>query len=61
MGIPNHYSASLSETDMDIVRSVPEGGNWKDVPLNIPCKRIETIRRMAITICPILINSIVIF
>ncbi|MBK8294180.1 MAG: DNA (cytosine-5-)-methyltransferase [Solirubrobacterales bacterium] len=42
--ISNHYSASLSELDMAIVRSIPEGGNWKDVPASIVCRRIETIR-----------------
>jgi DNA (cytosine-5)-methyltransferase 1 len=40
----NHYSASLSQLDMAIVQSVPPGGNWKDVPESIECKRIETIR-----------------
>jgi DNA (cytosine-5)-methyltransferase 1 len=40
----NHYSASLSELDMAVLRAVPPGGNWKDVPPSIPCKRIETIR-----------------
>jgi len=40
----NHFSASLSELDMAVVRSVPPGGNWKNVPESIPCKRIQTIR-----------------
>jgi DNA (cytosine-5)-methyltransferase 1 len=41
---PNHFSARLSELDMSIVRHVPPGGNWKDVPISIPCARLETIR-----------------
>lgn len=40
----NHYSAALSDLDMEIVRSVPPGGNWKDVPESVDCKRLETIR-----------------
>lgn len=40
----NHYSAALSELDMKVVRSIPPGGNWKDVPVSVDCKRIETIR-----------------
>lgn len=40
----NHYSAKLSELDMSIVRHIPPGGNWKDVPTSIDCARLETIR-----------------
>ena len=42
--IANHYSASLSEVDLEVVRSVPPGGNWKDIPLSVPSKRLEQIR-----------------
>lgn len=42
--IPNHASAKLSAMDMSIVLSVPPGGNWKDVPVSIPSKRLQTIR-----------------
>ena len=28
----NHACATLSELDMEIVRSVPSGGNWSDLP-----------------------------
>jgi DNA (cytosine-5)-methyltransferase 1 len=41
---PNHYSAKLSELDMSIVRHIPAGGNWKNVPTSIACARLETIR-----------------
>jgi DNA (cytosine-5)-methyltransferase 1 len=41
---PNHYSAALSQLDMEVVQSVPPGGNWKDVPKSIGGKRLETIR-----------------
>lgn len=40
----NHYSAKLSVLDLQMVRSVPEGGNWKDIPESIPSKRLEQIR-----------------
>ncbi len=31
----NHICAPLSELDMQMVQSVPEGGNWKDIPPSI--------------------------
>lgn len=43
-GIPNHYSPRLSELDLQMIKAVPPGGNWKDIPLNIPSKRLEQIR-----------------
>lgn len=43
-GIANHVAARLSELDMRMVKSVPEGGNWKDIPEAIPSKRLEQIR-----------------
>lgn len=43
--IPNHYSPSLSKLDMDMVKSVPPGGNWKNIPDSIPSKRLEQIRK----------------
>lgn len=44
INIPNHFSASLSDLDLAMVRSVPPGGNWKDIPISIPSKRLEQIR-----------------
>ena len=44
MQIYNHITFSLSENDMKMVKAVPEGGNWKDIPLDIPSKRLERIR-----------------
>lgn len=40
----NHCSAKLSALDMEMVRAVPEGGNWKDIPESIPSRRLEQIR-----------------
>ncbi|XAZ23411.1 DNA (cytosine-5-)-methyltransferase [Sinorhizobium sp. B11] len=42
--IPNHYTPALSCLDLDIVRAVPPGGNWKDIPESIPSKRLQQIR-----------------
>lgn len=40
----NHQTSSLSELDMRMVRSVPAGGNWQDIPLDVPSKRLDRIR-----------------
>lgn len=42
--IKNHYSAKLSDIDLKMIKEVPPGGNWKDIPLSIPSKRLEQIR-----------------
>lgn len=41
----NHVTYSLSENDKKMVESVPEGGNWKNIPHHIPSKRLEQIRK----------------
>jgi len=42
----NHICSSLSDLDMEMVRSVPPGGNWKDIPLETVQKssRLTQIR-----------------
>ncbi|MCG2695134.1 DNA (cytosine-5-)-methyltransferase [Candidatus Parcubacteria bacterium] len=45
MQIFNHVTFSLSENDMRMVEAIPEGGNWKDIPLNIPSERLIGIRK----------------
>ncbi|MEB4783499.1 DNA (cytosine-5-)-methyltransferase [Paenibacillus jamilae] len=42
--IPNHYASTLSELDLTIVRHIPPGGNWKNIPDWVPSKRIQQIR-----------------
>jgi len=42
--IPNHHTAKLSKLDLDVARAVPPGGNWKNIPPEIPSKRLEQIR-----------------
>lgn len=44
VNIFNHLSSSLSALDMAIVHAVPPGGNWKNIPEEIPSKRVRTIR-----------------
>jgi len=39
--IPNHYSAKLSKLDLDVAIAVPPGGNWKNIPREVPSKRLE--------------------
>lgn len=43
--IANHYSAKLSERDLEMVKEVPPGGNWKDIPPSIPSERLDQIRK----------------
>ena len=42
--IHNHISAKLSELDMRMVKAIPQGGCWKNIPTSIPSKRLEKIR-----------------
>jgi DNA (cytosine-5)-methyltransferase 1 len=42
--IANHYSPGLSALDQLIVRSVPPGGNWKNIPEDVPSQRLRQIR-----------------
>ena len=39
-----HVQYSLSEMDVKMVESIPQGGNWRDIPISIPSKRLEQIR-----------------
>lgn len=43
--IPNHYSAKLSDLDLRMVKEIPQGGNWKHIPVSIPSKRLDQIRQ----------------
>ncbi|MGY5862653.1 MAG: DNA (cytosine-5-)-methyltransferase [Candidatus Thorarchaeota archaeon] len=40
----NHVCSSLSDLDMEMVRSVPPGGNWKDIPLETVQKSSRLIQ-----------------
>lgn len=39
-----HAAFSISELDMRMIVSVPPGGNWKNIPLSVPSRRLEQIR-----------------
>lgn len=39
-----HCAYSISNLDMQMILSVPPGGNWKNIPHSIPSKRLEQIR-----------------
>jgi len=43
--IHNHVTFSLSDLDLRMVEAIPPGGNWKNIPLNVPSKRLEQIRQ----------------
>jgi len=45
--IANHVASKLSALDLQIARHVRPGGNWKDVPLDVPSARIAQIRLSA--------------
>jgi DNA (cytosine-5)-methyltransferase 1 len=42
--ITDHFSTSLSAKDREIVKSVPPGGNWRDIPDSIESRRLDQIR-----------------
>jgi DNA (cytosine-5)-methyltransferase 1 len=44
-GVYNHYPPYASEKDMQIIRSVPPGGNYMDVPNDIATKRIMKFKQ----------------
>lgn len=40
----DHVAGNLSELDREMVRHVPPGGNWRDLPAGFASKRVEQIR-----------------
>lgn len=47
MSVLDHVSGRLSDLDREVVRHVPPGGNWRDLPSDFNSRRIEQIRRSA--------------
>ncbi|MFH2231692.1 MAG: DNA (cytosine-5-)-methyltransferase [Patescibacteria group bacterium] len=43
--IPNHFTAKLSELDLEMVKWVPPGGSWKNIPVSVPSSRLKQIRK----------------
>ncbi len=42
----NHIPPGLSDLDREIIRHVPQGGNWQDIPESVPSARLAQIREM---------------
>lgn len=45
--VHDHVSGTLSALDQEVVRHVPPGGNWKDLPEDFPSARVKQIRESA--------------
>lgn len=43
--IYNHIAPGLSALEMQMAQHIPAGGNWQNIPDNIPSKRLEQIRK----------------
>lgn len=43
--LKNHYASAMSELDLRICKAVPPGGNWKNIPVEVPSKRLDNIRK----------------
>jgi len=43
----NHYTSTLSDLDEEIIKYVPQGGNWQDIPHHVPSQRLHQIREMS--------------
>jgi DNA (cytosine-5)-methyltransferase 1 len=45
--VHDHVSGRLSDLDAAVVRHVPPGGNWRDLPEDFPSARVRQIRESA--------------
>ena len=43
--IYNHKAPGFSELEWAMVKKIPPGGNWQNIPASIPSKRLEQIRK----------------
>ena len=41
----NHIAPKFSELEKQMVKHIPPGGNWKDIPESVPSQRLAQIRR----------------
>lgn len=44
MKLYNHISPRLSDLEWEMIKHIPPGGNWQNIPENIPSKRLAQIR-----------------
>ena len=42
--IHNHVCGKLSELDLRVAKAVPPGGNWRNIPEDVPSNRLAQIR-----------------
>ncbi len=45
MKIYNHIAAGFSDLEWEMVKHIPEGGNWQNIPETIPSQRLAQIRK----------------
>ena len=45
--VTDHSTARLSKLDLEMIRAVPQGGNWRDIPESVVSRRLAQIRRSA--------------
>lgn len=45
MKLYNHVASRLSDLEYEMATHIPEGGNWKDIPEEIPSQRLAQIRK----------------
>ena len=44
MKLYNHIASGFSKLEWDMVKHIPEGGNWQNIPESIPSQRLAQIR-----------------
>lgn len=45
MKLYNHIAPGLSKLEWEMIKHIPAGGNWRNIPEYIPSQRLEQIRR----------------
>lgn len=45
--VRDHVAGTLSKLDEEVVKHVPPGGNWRDLPADFPSARVRQIRESA--------------
>lgn len=43
----NHFLPQLSIADLVMIKHVKQGGNWMDIPVDVPSQRLHQIREMS--------------
>lgn len=41
----NHIAPGLSKLEWEMIKYIPEGGNWRNIPSTIPSQRLHQIRK----------------